>query len=56
MEAWHWPQWLFLTLNMMTLVGGGMLHDKPRTGKHNGITTMIQVVTTAAVLHFGGFW
>lgn len=54
--AWHWPQWVMAILYGMVLFGSATLHDKPRTGTHNAVTSWILYGSIIYVLHAGGFW
>lgn len=56
MGNWHWPQWFMLTWYILMLFGSGLMHDKPKTGKHNGVTALLVIIGMVAVLHIGGFW
>ncbi len=53
---WGWPQWTMAVMYGVSVFGAGLLHDKPRTGKHNGLASALAILAYITILHFGGFW
>ncbi len=55
-EHWHWPQWTYAVILILSLLVMAAQHGDNRTGKHNAVLSLVVSLLTAWILHEGGFW
>jgi hypothetical protein len=53
--AWHWPQWTFLILMTLQLIGHAVKHGQSRE-PHNFPAGLIGYAITIFILICGGFF
>jgi hypothetical protein len=55
-NAWGWPQWLWVTQVVIGLMIVSHLHGKPRTGEYNiALTLKVEAILLTALWQ-GGFF
>jgi hypothetical protein len=53
---WRWPQYVMAALYGTALLGAGLIHNDPKTGRYNAPSSWLTITATIYVLHCGGFW
>jgi len=52
---WHWPQWTYLTLILLSLASHCRKHGQPRD-PYNAFDALIAFMITIFILTCGGFF
>lgn len=55
-STWHWPQWTWLILALLTLIVHAGNHGQPRTGEFNGFVGFLNFGLALFILACGGFF
>lgn len=53
---WHWPQWAYAILIVLTFACHVTNAGQPRDGTYANWDYFLSLFVVMAILYFGGFW